>query len=309
MDNFNFYQQKQIKSDISADRKEDYILSQKLEKAVNVAIFLRQPLLLTGEPGTGKTALAYHLAEHFGHELKVFYTKTASNAKDLFYTYDALKHYQWVQNHKEELENKEIEEKFINYKALGEIIKEIQQNQDKRFVLLIDEIDKAPRDFPNDLLNEIENMEMEVPEIERAGENSFKLNNPQQRPLIIITSNTEKNLPEPFLRRVVYFHIDFPDQDELLLILRKKLATDMFTDDEWKKLVACFYRLRNQVERKPPATAELIAWTKMIHASKLPVDLLDNPKQMQDEQKELFKASFSILAKDKDNLNHLLKSV
>jgi len=306
MENFDFYRQKNLKSDTTTDNKADYVMHPRLERAVNVAVFLRQPLLLTGEPGTGKTALAYHLAQHFDYDLKVFYTKTASLAKDLFYGYDALKHYQWVQNHEGELSYDDVEQKFIQYRALGEIIKETLKNPDKRFVLLIDEIDKAPRDFPNDLLNEIENMEMEVPEIERVGAKAFRLDNTNLRPLIIITSNTEKNLPEPFLRRVVYYHINFPDETELLRILKQKLAPDMFTDKQWEQLVAFFLKKRGQVDRKAPATAELIAWVKMLHASQLPIELLDKPDSLNNDQRELLKASFCILAKDKDNLQSLV---
>ncbi len=145
-----------------------YIVAPSLQKAVNVAMLLGQPLLLTGEPGTGKTQLAYHLADFFdpagfGDNLFIFNTKTTSVATDLLYRYDSLKHFQYIQNNRQELRPEEIELLFIKYQGLGAAIK-----SGRRCVVLIDEIDKAPRDLPNDILDVLEDLAFEVPEIGRV---------------------------------------------------------------------------------------------------------------------------------------------
>ncbi|MEM6699885.1 MAG: MoxR family ATPase, partial [Bacteroidota bacterium] len=178
-----------------------YTPSDALKSAVNVALALGQPLLVTGEPGTGKTQLAYHVAHFFGlGGPLIFNAQTTSVANNLFYNYDALGHFQYNQNHREALSTEELEKKFIHYNALGEAIR-----RNKRMVVLIDEIDKAPRDLPNDLLFAIESLSFRVSEINKSFQASTT-----KRPIIIITSNSEKNLPDAFMRRVVYHHIKFP---------------------------------------------------------------------------------------------------
>ena len=208
-----------------------YIPSAGLVDAVNVALTLGQPLLLTGDPGTGKTELAWHIAYQFqlGGELDeatkemvykplVFTAQTTSIANDLFYKYDAVGHFQYNQNNKIPLPIEEIESNYIHYNALGEAIR-----RQERRVVLIDEIDKAPRDLPNDILFAIEKLSFKVPELKNKEYKTHKA----LRPIILLTSNSEKNLPDAFLRRVVYYHIPPPTQAELLEILR--LKTDDFT--------------------------------------------------------------------------------
>ena len=135
-----------------------------LVSAVNVALNLRLPLLVTGEPGTGKTDLARHIAFFFGlGDPLVFNAQTSSAAKDLFYRYDALGHFQYTQTQKNLLSPDELEEKFIQYEALGQAIR-----HNRRAVVLIDEIDKAPRDLPNDVLAALENLSFKVPEINKS---------------------------------------------------------------------------------------------------------------------------------------------
>ncbi len=269
-----------------------YTPSSALKDAVNVSLVLGQPLLVTGEPGTGKTQLAYHIAHFFnlGSPL-VFNAQTSSTATDLFYTYDALGHFQYNQNYKEALSSEEIEAKFIRYNALGEAIR-----QDKRMLVLVDEIDKAPRDLPNDILFAIENLSFRVPEINR----SFQANS-RNRPVIIITSNSEKNLPDAFMRRVVYHHIKFPNPEELLLILSRK--TNDVPIKDLKNLIDYFYQIRNLRLRKSPSTAELIYWVLLLQ--KMDFDLTKLGKPLSFEERSQLLSSYSVLAKNKEDLEIL----
>ena len=161
MSNFNLYHDKAQQADLPSivvnDKLNDpnlYVPSAGLMSAVNVALQLGQPLLLTGEPGTGKTQLAYHIAHFFnlGKPL-IFNAQTSSQAKDLFYRYDALAHFQFAQTQKEPLTSEEVEKRFIRYRGLGKAI-----HDDVKAVVLLDEIDKAPRDLPNDILVAIEDL-------------------------------------------------------------------------------------------------------------------------------------------------------
>ena len=269
-----------------------YLPSQALLDAVNVSLFLGQPLLVTGEPGTGKTQLAYHIAHFFDlGEPLVFNAQTNSLATSLFYTYDALGHFQYNQNNAAALSNEELERKFIRYNALGEAIR-----KDKRMVVLIDEIDKAPRDLPNDILFAIESLSFKVPEIDR----SFSANS-ENRPIIIITSNSEKNLPDAFMRRVVYHHVKFPTPEELILILNQKTEGIPITD--LKRVIDFFYKIRNLKLRKPPSTAELIYWVLLLQ--RMNFDFAELSRISPHEVQIRLSRSFSVLAKNKDDLEIL----
>ncbi len=271
---------------------ERYVPSQPLVDAVNVAMMMGQPLLVTGEPGTGKTQLAYHLACFFdlGQPL-VFNAQTSSTATDLFYKYDALGHFQYNQNNSKQLAPEELEEKFITYSALGEAIR-----RNRRTVVLIDEIDKAPRDLPNDILFAIEHLTFRVPEINRT----FQADS-ESRPIIIMTSNSEKNLPDAFMRRVVYFHIPFPTPDELLYILTRK--TDQMNVSDLRKVIEHFHKIRELKLKKLPSTAELIYWTLLLHKLNFPIRKLDGP--LSSEERLLLLTSYSVLAKNKEDLDLL----
>jgi MoxR-like ATPase len=223
------------------DHPSRYLPEKGLEDAVNVALVLNRPLLLTGKPGTGKTQLAYSVAWQLAQrrllgvssaEVEKFETKSTTVAKDLFYSFDTLRrfHAAYVNGSNDNVD-------YITYNALGRAILNVLPQaaveplvpagftpSGTRSVVLIDEIDKAPRDFPNDLLNEIEQMYFRVPELGR----NDPIGGPTQlsyelRPIVIITSNSERNLPPPFLRRCIYYDIQFPDEQALREILLARL--------------------------------------------------------------------------------------
>lgn len=292
----------------------DYVLNKELQSAVKVAIALGQPLLITGEPGTGKTKLAYKVAKdlseknnNFLQKPLIFNAKTTSTASDLFYIYDAVKHFHDAnikKNQNEELKTS----KYITLQALGKAIvytdKEELQRQEylktdaktpKSSVVLIDEIDKAPRDFPNDILAEIENFEFTIKETDKK----FKKSE-QQKTIVILTSNSEKNLPDAFLRRCVFFHIPFPENEQLIDIVKAHLGGN--SEFANSNFIDFFLKIRNQMTKKKPATAELIAWLKVLEIEKF-IETNKTPdfNNLSTRQKDILKISYSLLAKTKDD--------
>ncbi|MCP4695369.1 MAG: MoxR family ATPase [Gammaproteobacteria bacterium] len=267
-------------------RPEGYLPDKGLIDAVNVALLLGQPLLLTGEPGTGKTQLAYHLAHRLGLQAPLkFETKSNSSARDLFYVYNALGRFHATQTK----EGSQLSKDYLRYNALGLAIvlaneksaveawlpagfsadlKKIFGDGFKltgpvRSVVLIDEIDKAPRDFPNDILNEVENMYFRIPELDNAviGADAAR------QPVLVMTSNSEKHLPDAFLRRCVYYHLPFPDEARLKSIVSARLGEFAGHSSTFlKDALDLFHTLREPSAglRKKPATAELLNWLTIL---------------------------------------------
>lgn len=285
-----------------------YQPSPELADAVNVALRLGLPLLLTGEPGSGKTELAKHLAWYFNlGEPKVFHAQTTSQANDLFYHYDALGHFQYSQSSKEPLSADELERRFIRYRGLGAAIKAAKEEK-QRSVVLIDEIDKAPRDLPNDVLDAIDKLRFYVAEADKWYGADGDTANAAFRPLIIMTSNSEKNLPDAFLRRVVYFHIEFPDPARMLEIISAKV-TDL-AENDLKAILDHFYAIRDARStklNKYPATAELIQWACYLQETGFPVAKLKNTDRLSDDERKALVSSYAILAKTREDLLALIR--
>jgi MoxR-like ATPase len=286
-----------------------YIAGEGLRDSVNVSLTLGQPLLVTGEPGTGKTQLAHSIAYELGLPPPlVFHTKTTSTAKDLFYQYDALHHFHDAQFRKEELDF----EDYITYEALGlAILSSIHPDQSNtylpahlqnigpvRSVVLIDEIDKAPRDLPNDILNEIENLSFTVKETGRTFSAA-----PSYRPILILTSNSEKNLPDAFLRRCVFYHIPFPDEERLKEIVRRRLKLSThFTQQMLHNAIQHFERIREFSLKKKPATAELLSWIRILEKMQLDVG------NLKPGEAEALAFTYSVLAKSKEDNDLILQN-
>lgn len=227
-----------------------YLLSQELATTVNVALALDQPLLVTGEPGCGKTSLAWAVASQLGCRVLEFHTKSTSTARDLLYQVDSLRRFHDASTGDASAKDAA---KYLSYRALGEAIRSPTTT-----VVLIDEIDKATRDFPNDLLNELDRMAFEIPDVEpplkfRATTKHF----------VLITSNSERRLPMPFLRRCVYAHVGFPAAEALAKIVA--LHCGQPATSFVMLVVRRFLELRAQEGLvKVPSTGELIAWFRVL---------------------------------------------
>jgi MoxR-like ATPase len=222
----------------------DYIASAELRRIVNVAIALGRPLLIKGEPGTGKTLLAASIAEGLGLRLLTWHVKSTSKARDGLYVYDTVQRLYDSRFHDKDVSD------IRQYIQLGPLGQAFASKQ--RVVLLIDEIDKADVEFPNDLLHELDVMSFEIPE---TGDTITA----EHRPIVVITSNNEKELPDAFLRRVVFHFIEFPDAELMSRIVA--VHFDALAKDLMDRALAAFYRLRSvDGLRKRPSTSELIDW-------------------------------------------------
>jgi MoxR-like ATPase len=287
------------------DAPSAYLASPALQKAVNVALALEQPLLLTGKPGTGKTELAHSVAWELNLPLFTFYAKTTSGARDLFYRYDALGHFHAAHFNPQAPPGARP---YIQVDALGLAIlrsrpekndpaiidgylpKEHRSREPERSVVLIDEIDKTPRDFPNDLLNEFEHLRFQIQE---TGDNFVA--GREFRPILIITSNVEKSLPDPFLRRCLFHHIDPPDETALRTIVERRLG---YKSELLDNAIRWFLDHRKTLS-KEPSTAEFLHWARLLH------DLQIDPANLADGQREILAVSFAALAKTEDDASKI----
>ncbi|GGD68911.1 AAA family ATPase [Lacimicrobium alkaliphilum] len=242
-----------------------YIASEELQLAVNAAVTLERPLLIKGEPGTGKTMLAEEVAGSLGAELIPWHIKSTTKAQQGLYEYDAVSRLRDSQ-----LGDPKVQD-ISNYIIKGKLWHAFEAQ--KRPVLLIDEIDKADIEFPNDLLQELDRMEFYVYETRQTIKAA-------QRPIVIITSNNEKELPDAFLRRCFFHYIRFPDKDEMARIV------DVHFPDLKKNLLnqalESFFNLRELPGlKKKPSTSELIDWLKLLVAEDISPETLQNKDSKQ----------------------------
>lgn len=236
----------------------DYVVTEELMNAVNVSIALRKPLLIKGEPGTGKTMLAQAIADSMDMELIIWSIKSTTKAQDGLYVYDTVQ--RLYDSQFGEGDVKDIG-KYIKLGKLGEAF-----TSDKQVVLLIDEIDKADLEFPNDLLWELDKMEFYINETKETIKT-------KHRPIVIITSNAEKELPDAFLRRCIFHYIEFPTAEKMEEIIHVHYG------DIDKKLVTnaleALYKIRDMKDlQKKPSTSELLDWIQALMISGVSIENL-----------------------------------
>lgn len=227
---------------------DDYIASKPLMEIVNVAVSLGKPLVIKGEPGTGKTLLAHSISRALNKKLIIWNIKSTTKARDGLYVYDTVQRLNDAR-----FKDKDISDirQYIKLGKLGQSF-----TTDDQVVLLIDEVDKADVEFPNDLLNELDEMSFHIPELNEEVK-------AKQRPVVIITSNAEKELPDAFLRRCIFHYIEFPDEE-----MMERIVKVHYPDIEMKlvrEAIKKFYWIR-EVDglRKKPSTSELLDWIKAL---------------------------------------------
>ncbi|MFR2564587.1 MAG: AAA family ATPase [Anaerovoracaceae bacterium] len=241
---------------------DEYVVTNELMNAVNVSIALQKPLLIKGEPGTGKTMLAEAISKSLGMELIIWGIKSTTKAQEGLYVYDTVQRLydsQFGEGNVGDIKQ------YIKLGKLGEAF-----NSDKQVVLLIDEIDKADLEFPNDLLWELDKMEFYINETKETIKT-------KHRPIVIITSNAEKELPDAFLRRCIFHYIEFPDQEKMAEIIKVHFG-DIDRKLQEKSLDA-FYEIRKMDSiQKKPSTSELLDWIQALMISG--VDIKNLSKEM-----------------------------
>ena len=264
---------------------DSYVATEDLMIAVNAAVALERPLLVKGEPGTGKTVLAHEIAAALDRPLIQWHVKSTTKAQQGLYEYDAVARLRDSQLGDERVHD------IKNYIAQGKLWEAF--SADVKPVLLIDEIDKADIEFPNDLLLELDRMEFHVYETKETIV-------AKERPIVIITSNNEKELPDAFLRRCFFHYISFPDEDTMLQIVQ------VHHPDVQKRLVSdamnVFYGLREVPGlKKKPSTSELLDWIKLLMVEDIPAEALRSG-----DSKDLIPPLYGALLKNEQDV-HLLE--
>ncbi len=245
---------------------ERYIASRDLEVAVNAAVTLQRPLLVKGEPGTGKTVLAHEVAKALGKELITWHIKSTTKAQQGLYEYDAVSRLRDGQLGDERVRD------IANYIKPGKVWEAFEA--DEAPVLLIDEIDKADIEFPNDLLLELDRMEFFVYELKKTIA-------ARQRPIVMITSNNEKELPDAFLRRCFFHYIRFPDRETMQRIIDVHFPG--LKPDLVHEALTIFFDIREVPGlKKKPSTSELLDWLKLLLVEDIPAEVLRSrdPKKL-----------------------------
>jgi len=234
----------------------DYVVSDELMHSVNVAIALQKPLLIKGEPGTGKTMLAESISKALDKNLIIWNIKSTTKAQEGLYVYDTVQRLYDSQFGEGDVSDIK---KYIKLGKLGEAFRSEDQ-----VVLLIDEIDKADLEFPNDLLWELDKMEFYITETKETVRTIH-------RPIVIITSNAEKELPDAFLRRCIFHYIEFPDQSKMEEIVRVHYGA--IEDKLLTQAMEAFYWIRDLKEiQKKPSTSELLDWLQALMISGISVE-------------------------------------
>ena len=235
-----------------------YVVTRELMNAVNVSIALKKPLLIKGEPGTGKTMLAEAIADALDMELIIWGIKSTTKAQEGLYVYDTVQRLydsQFGEGNVADISQ------YIKLGTLGEAF-----SSDKQVVLLIDEIDKADLEFPNDLLWELDKMQFYINETKETITT-------KHRPIVIITSNAEKELPDAFLRRCIFHYIEFPDKEKMEEIIRVHYGD--IDRNLCEKALDAFYEIRKMDElQKKPSTSELLDWIQALMISGVDIDNL-----------------------------------
>ena len=294
---------------------QQYLPDEGLSAVIDLALQLGMPLLVTGEPGTGKTQLAHYVARSvlsLEEGPLIFNTKTDSQARDLFYQYDAVRHFRDAGR----ADGDQSPMKYVSFNALGKAI--IHSGQ-QRSVVLIDEIDKAPRDFSNDVLFEFEHLAFQIKEATAAetqthigktaavDEQGFiRVKTTDHKPVLILTSNSEKNLPDAFMRRVLYHHIEFPDRLRLQQIVEANVQSESGLESRMvQAALDHFLDIREHKRlRKPPATAELLSWIHILHRERIDLENGLKASGDRDLKQQIFK-SYALIAKNKEDMGRL----
>lgn len=239
---------------------DDYVVTKELMNAVNVSIALQKPLLIKGEPGTGKTMLAESISKALDMDLIIWGIKSTTKAQEGLYVYDTVQRLydsQFGEGNVSDIKQ------YIKLGKLGEAF-----TSDKQVVLLIDEIDKADLEFPNDLLWELDKMEFYINETKETIKT-------KHRPIVIITSNAEKELPDAFLRRCIFHYIEFPDAEKMEEIINVHFGN--IDQKLCQKALEAFYEIRKMGEiQKKPSTSELLDWIQALMISGVDIENLSS---------------------------------